>query len=156
MTGKKQSGFSLMETMVSLVVLLAVGGIVMTGMTQLLKTQSSIANRTEMHSSVRSATELLQQEIGQAGRIAPPLNVAGTAPEIMTLLTPVVVLTDTPVVTAVTISPGTAVPSLFNGEWITVDAGMDATGAPRQESVAITCGNPCSNPVTATFAISHA
>ena len=66
----KQVGFSLLETMASLAVLLAVGGIVMSGMAQLMKTQASVANRTDMHSSVRSATELLQQEIGQAGKIS--------------------------------------------------------------------------------------
>ncbi len=154
-TKKFQAGFSLLETMVAMAVLLGVGAIVMYGTLRMMNTQGTITNRTEMHSSVRSATELLQQEIGQAGRIAPPLNVAGTAPEIMTLLTPVVVLNDTPISVAVTISPATAVPSLFNGEWITVDAGMDATGAPQQESVQIACGNPCSNPVTATFSISH-
>src|SRR5258708_24911346 len=70
MTRKKQVGFSLLETLVALAVLLVVGGIVMTGMVQLMKTQSTIANRTEMHTSVRSATELLQQEIGQAGEVS--------------------------------------------------------------------------------------
>src|SRR5258707_10766036 len=69
MTRKRQVGFSLLETLVALAVLLVVGGIVMTGMVQLMKTQSTIANRTEMHTSVRSATELLQQEIGQAGDV---------------------------------------------------------------------------------------
>jgi type II secretory pathway pseudopilin PulG len=79
MTREKQVGFSLLETMASLAVLLVVGGIVMTGMTQLMKTQASVANRTDMHSSVRSATELLQQEIGQAGKISlgsPSANVS--------------------------------------------------------------------------------
>ena len=79
MTREKQVGFSLLETMASLAVLLVVGGIVMSGMTQLMKTQASVANRTDMHSSVRSATELLQQEIGQAGRISlgnPSANVS--------------------------------------------------------------------------------
>src|SRR6266436_4476778 len=103
-TRKLQAGFSLLETIVAMAVLLGVGAIVMYGTLRMMNTQGTITNRTEMHSSVRSATELLQQEIGQAGRIAPPLNVAGTAPEIMTLLTPVVVLNDTPVVAAVTIS----------------------------------------------------
>src|SRR5260370_606289 len=75
MRRKKQVGFSLIETMVALAVLFAVGGIVMSGMVQLMKTQGTIANRTDMHTSVRSATELLQQEIGQAGKVslAPPL-----------------------------------------------------------------------------------
>lgn len=74
MMRKKQLGFSLIETMVALAVLFAVGGIVMSGMVQLMRTQGTIANRTEMHTSVRSATELLQQEIGQAGKVslAPP------------------------------------------------------------------------------------
>ena len=79
MMREKQVGFSLLETMASLAVLLIVGGIVMTGMTQLMKTQASVANRTDMHSSVRSATELLQQEIGQAGKISlgsPSANVS--------------------------------------------------------------------------------
>jgi len=70
MTRKENAGFTLLETMVSLVVLLAVGGIVMSGMTQLMRTQGSIANRTAMHTSVRSVTELLQQEIGQAGKVS--------------------------------------------------------------------------------------
>src|SRR5229473_2723545 len=70
MRRKKQVGFSLIETMVALAVLFAVGGIVMSGMVQLMKTQGTIANRTDMHTSVRSATELLEQEIGQAGRLS--------------------------------------------------------------------------------------
>ena len=153
-TKKFQAGFSLLETMVAMAVLLGVGAIVMYGTIRMMNTQGTITNRTEMHSSVRSATELLQQEIGQAGRIAPPLNVAGTAPENMTLLN-AVVAADPPAPVAVTIIPDTAVLNLFNGEWITVDAGTDGTGAPKQESVQITCGNPCSNPVTATFTANH-
>jgi prepilin-type N-terminal cleavage/methylation domain-containing protein len=68
----RQSGFTLLETMVAMVVFLAIASIVMSGMIQLLRTQGTIANRTEMHTSVRSATELMQQEIGQAGRISLP------------------------------------------------------------------------------------
>jgi len=68
----EQGGFTLIETMVSLVVLVAVSAIVMSGMIQLTGTQGTIANRTEMHTSVRNATELLQQEIGQAGKISLP------------------------------------------------------------------------------------
>src|SRR5260370_41599507 len=69
---KQQAGFSLIETMVALVVLLAVSAIVMTGMSQMMHTQGTLANRTEMHTSVRGATELLEQEIGQAGEISLP------------------------------------------------------------------------------------
>src|SRR5437763_1615422 len=44
--------------------------------------QGTIWNRTEMHSGIRGATELLQQEVGQAGRI--------TLPATMTLINAVV------------------------------------------------------------------
>ena len=70
-----QSGFTLIETMVAIVVFMAVSSIVMTGLIQMMKTQGTVANRTEMHTAVRSATELLQQEIGQAGRISLPAAV---------------------------------------------------------------------------------
>src|ERR1700752_2148978 len=75
MKRKKQIGFTLIEMMASLLVFLAVSAIMMSGMVQMMKTQGTVANRTEMHTSVRSATELLQQEIGQAGRISLPTAV---------------------------------------------------------------------------------
>src|SRR2546429_8993654 len=87
MMRKKEAGFTLMETMVALVVLLAVSAVVMSGMMQMIKTEGTISNRTEMHTSVRSATELLQQEIGQAGGVSPPLDSTGTAASVMTLNT---------------------------------------------------------------------
>src|SRR5260370_7700340 len=77
MTRKQHAGFTLIETMVSLIVLLAVSAIVMGGMSQVMKTQGTIANRTEMHTSVRGATQLMEQEIGQAGMISLPTNPAG-------------------------------------------------------------------------------
>src|SRR5215472_19044663 len=79
MMRNKQAGFTLMETMVSLVVLLGVSAIVMSGLVQMMWTQGTISNRTEMHTSVRAATELLQQEIGQAGKISLPTPPPNTA-----------------------------------------------------------------------------
>src|SRR5215831_3314716 len=79
MMRKKQAGFTLMETLISLVILLGVSAIVMSGLVQMMWTQGTITNRTEMHTSVRSATELLQQEIGQAGRISLPPTPPATA-----------------------------------------------------------------------------
>src|SRR5206468_10246311 len=79
MMRKQEAGFTLMETMVALVVLLAVSAVVMSGMMQMIKTEGTITNRTEMHTSVRSATELLEQEIGQAGKISLPPPPAGIA-----------------------------------------------------------------------------
>ena len=44
----------------------------MDGLNRTIGTSRVVGNRTEMHSSVRAATELMQQEIGQAGRVAMP------------------------------------------------------------------------------------
>jgi len=141
MTRKKQLGFSLIETMVALVILFAVGGIVMSGMAQLMKTQGTIANRTDMHTSVRSATELLQQEIGQAGRISlasPTANVslaaavaAGAGATAFTL----------------SASDGSAV-TLYQNEALTVDLGAN------QEVIQLVSGSGSSG--TASFQVAHA
>ena len=73
-----QDGFTLLEMMVSLAILLIVTGAVLSGLIQSMNAQGTIANRTGMHRNVRNATELLQQEIGQAGRIALPAAVTLT------------------------------------------------------------------------------
>src|SRR5207248_1543752 len=136
MMRKKQAGFTLMETMVSLVVLLGVSAIVMSGMVQMMYTQGTIANRTEMHTSVRSATEL-QQEIGQAGKVSLPPPPAGTAWAMVG-----------PAPAGVVVNPATGIitlnvtfnvvdsagnPVLFEGEWVTVEAGQTLALCP-------TCG----------------
>src|SRR5262245_7335967 len=67
---QSEAGFSLMELLVATGVLLAVSGMVTQALLQMTSSQRTISNRTDMHAGVRSATELLQQEVGQAGRIA--------------------------------------------------------------------------------------
>jgi Tfp pilus assembly protein PilV len=139
MTRKKQVGFSLIETMVALAVLFAVGGIVMSGMVQLMRTQGTIANRTEMHTSVRSATELLEQEIGQAGRVSlasPAANVtlsAATLPGTVGF--------------TLSASDGSAV-TVYPNEALTVDLGAS------QEVVTLATGSGASG--TALFQNAHA
>jgi prepilin-type N-terminal cleavage/methylation domain-containing protein len=71
-TKHSESGFSLIELMVSTAILLIISGIVTEALMQMTKAQATIWNRTEMHSGIRGATELLQQEVGQAGRISLP------------------------------------------------------------------------------------
>ena len=51
---------------------------VTTLMQHMATSHRTVWNRTEMHSSVRGATELLQQEVGQAGLVALPGAVALT------------------------------------------------------------------------------
>src|SRR5256885_6511705 len=109
MIAKPRNGFSLVETMVALAVLIGVSGIVMSGMVQMMKTQNTIGNRTEMHTSVRSATELLQQEIGQAGKLSlGPPNVNVTMGAVAAGSQPI------------TFSSSTGI-SVYPGEFLTVD-----------------------------------
>ncbi len=155
-TPGQQGGFTLLETLVSLIILLAVSGIVMTGMMQLMQTQGTIANRTEMHTSVRSATELLQQEIGQAGMVSLPVNPATGLTIPLYMSTPVALpVPDVPWTppAGVFLSSAAGIPTtngIFNGEQLVVDTGDN------QETITVVCGNPCSNPIGATFNYNHA
>lgn len=118
MTRKQQLGFSLLEMMASLLVLLAVCGIVMSGMSQMMNSQSQIANRTEMHAGVRSATELLQQEIGQAGKVSL------AAPNAIVTLHATVAAGTTSVLFSLDSSTGPA-PTVYPTEVLTVDVGAN-------------------------------
>jgi prepilin-type N-terminal cleavage/methylation domain-containing protein len=129
-----EHGFSLPETMIALTLMLTVTSIVATGLIRMTEAQGTIWNRTEMHSSVRGATELLQQEVGQAGLI--------TLPAPVTLLTAVTV-------------PGTAtvnvssVTGMFVGEQITFDVGTN------EETAALTAVDVTNSRVTAAFIDTH-
>src|SRR5439155_27269256 len=69
---RSEAGFTLAELLIATGLLLVVSSIVTSALLQMTNQQQTIWNRTEMHSGVRGATELLQQEVGQAGRIALP------------------------------------------------------------------------------------
>jgi prepilin-type N-terminal cleavage/methylation domain-containing protein len=66
------AGFSLLELMVAMAIMLLISGAAVTALLKLSTTQSTIWNRTQMHSGIRGATEVLQQEVGQAGRVTLP------------------------------------------------------------------------------------
>ena len=121
--------------MVALTLLLSVAGIVMSALMQSTLTQGTISNRTEMHSSVRSATEVLQQEIGQAGRVALPAPVTLAAAVSSTGL--------------LTVGVSSAA-GMFTGELLVIDTGAN------QETVAATAVVPDTNQITAIFNATHA
>src|SRR5260370_23470060 len=132
MTRKQETGFTLMETMVSLAIVLVVSGIVMDGMNQMMKTQGTIANRTEMHTSVRGATELMEQEIGQAGKVSlePGAPAGGWL-----MTTAIAVLGDTPV-TQNLVQFSAGVTTLFDNEQVLVDTRL------QPETLTITLPRP--------------
>jgi prepilin-type N-terminal cleavage/methylation domain-containing protein len=130
-----QAGYSLIELMVAITVLLIVSGTVFDGMLRLTRVNDTISNRTEMHSGVRNATELLSQEVGQAGRISLPGNV--------TLLDPVLLAGPATV-------RASSVAGMFVGEQLVIDTGGN------QETVAITAVDSVLDTFTANFGVAHA
>jgi hypothetical protein len=112
----------------------AVMGTVTSLLLQMTNGHRMVWNRTQMHSGVRGATELLQQEVGQAGLVA--------LPGVVTLTAPVSMGTQTVGVSSAA--------GLFVGEQLAIDAG------PNQETVALTAVDAGGNQVTATFLTSHA
>jgi prepilin-type N-terminal cleavage/methylation domain-containing protein len=108
---RTQKGFSLIELLVAVAILVIVAGTVIAGMINTTRSEGTVINRTQVHASVRNATELMEQEIGQAGRLPAvsaltlQFGAALVANPLGTMATP-------------TMSSTT---SLFQGEQITVD-----------------------------------
>jgi prepilin-type N-terminal cleavage/methylation domain-containing protein len=161
---RSSAGFSLPEMLISITVLLIVSSIVTSALMQMTKQQQTIWNRTEMHSGVRGATELLQQEVGQAGRITLPANVWISANAVVGLTaTPTACLPAT-----VTLSSDLIPANPLKGLWYDAASstgigltflGMDNTLAPpvdATETVLITDLDPVANTVTGCFWHNHA
>ena len=110
------AGFSLVELVVTLAILLSVSAIVLTLMAQMMRTEGTVSNRTEMHSGVRSATQVLQQEISQAGR--------ATLPTAVTLSS------------AVT-GAGSSMPTVSSSTGMFVNEQLVIDTGPNQETVAL-------------------
>lgn len=128
------AGFSLPELLVSVMVLVAIMSSVMTLLLHMANAHRTVWNRTQMHSGVRGATELLQQEVGQAGLVGLP---------------GVVTLTGEAAAGTQTVGVSSAA-DLFVGEQLSIDAGEN------QETVALTVVDAGGNQVTGTFLTPHA
>src|SRR5687768_6044383 len=130
-----EKGFSLIELLVATAVMLIVSGTVTSALLQMTSSQQTIWNRAEMHSGVRNATELLQQEVGQAGRVTLPNSVTfvgavaggGASSEVQL----------------------SSVSGMFPNQKLTV-----GTGA-TEETVTITAVNTDTTQVTAAFSHAH-
>lgn len=138
-----QQGMSLLELLAGLTVMLIVGGAVIQGMFSVVKTQGTISNRTEMHASVRSATELIEQELTQAGRVT-----LGSKP--MYLGAAITAVASPAVAQSVALSESgitdfTTV--VFVGELLTVDTGTN------RETVTVTAVSTTG--ITAVFNFTH-
>ena len=79
---RNDAGFTLIELMVSVGILMTVSALMMRGTLDMTNLNRKQSNLSEMHAGIRNATALLQQEVGQAGRLAfpAPVTVAAAIP----------------------------------------------------------------------------
>ena len=106
--------------------------------------QNTLQNRTEMHSSVRSATELMQQEIGQAGRV----TLAPATSYTLTSAVPAPAGTYSPTVSSIA--------NMYVGEQIVVDTSDSTVNhTNNQETVTITALSASPASITAVFNNTH-
>lgn len=107
------------------------------GVSRMAQSNRTIVNRSDMHAAVRNATELLRQEVEQAGRISLPGHVTTT----------IAVAIGPGAVTVSSTVAGKATAGIFVGEKLGID-----TGAAR-EIVEVTAFNDTQ--ITATFENAH-
>jgi len=126
--------------LLAIAILLVVTGIVMSAMMQMTMTQGTVANRTEMHSSVRSATELLQQEIGQAGKISLPATAVTLSAALGTPASP-------PISAPAVLNHATGI---FQNDQLMIDTGDN------EETVTVNSVVAATRTITAIFTLPHA
>lgn len=142
-----ESGYTLIELMVSVAIMTIVSATALDGVFRLTKVSQTVSNRTQMHSGVRNATELLQQEVGQSGRIAlPHLVQLGAA----VVAGPATVLVNAVNDAGTVINSASGTDGMFVGEQLVIDTGAN------EETVTLTGVNSANHQITATFAFNHA
>ena len=135
---RNDAGFTLIELMVSVGILMTVSALMMRGTLDMTNLNRKQSNLSEMHAGIRNATALLQQEVGQAGRLAfpAPVTVAAAIP-----------LGDQSVIVAPSVT------SMFVGEKLVI-LGSNASGD-VEEIVTVTAVDTASNSNRAVFATSY-
>ena len=147
---RSDRGFSLPELLISVTLLLMISATVTSALMQMTNSNKTIWNRTQLHAGVRSATELLQQEVGQAGRIVLP----GTS---VTLAAAVASGAQTVAIRVDGAAPAT-MNGFFVGEQLVIDVGGPtpcSVALPCQETVTVTAVNAAAKTITATFTYPH-
>lgn len=145
---QSEKGFSLIEMAVTVLILVGVMGTVISLMNVEQKSTVTQQLKGDMYQSLRGASELMTQEIGQAGLVSLPsvTNVACPNTNQPTLTQAVAV---NAVPQLVSVSTGT-VDAMFQGEKLLVDTGAS------EELVTLTAVNASTDQITAIFSNPHA
>jgi type II secretory pathway pseudopilin PulG len=133
-----EAGYSLLEMLIAVAVLMIVSAGIFTGVQDMTRVSDTVHNRSAMHAGVRNATELMQQEVGQAGKISLPGPVWLTSP---------VVIPNDLIPQTMTVN---SVVGMFPVQTLTIDVGAN------QESVQLTAVNAGANSITGIFRNVHA
>jgi prepilin-type N-terminal cleavage/methylation domain-containing protein len=129
----REDGFSMVELLVSLTVMLVVAGAALSVLSYAQKMYSTQQMQADMHGGLRGAFELMSQEIGQAGALSSATY------------------TLTPAITSGAAAQSVAINStnaIFVGQKLVVDTGAS------QETVTVTAIG--TNQISAIFSKSHA
>jgi hypothetical protein len=130
---RTDAGFTIGELIIAMGIMLVIVVATSSALLKMTTNSRTIWNRTEMHGGVRGATELLQQEVGQAGLVSLPGPITLTAATAVGAGQNITVSTIT---------------GLYVGEKVIVDAGQNA------ETVTLTA--LAAGQITADFTIAHA
>jgi prepilin-type N-terminal cleavage/methylation domain-containing protein len=153
--GRDAAGFTLPELLIAMTIMLIISGAAVSALLKMTAAQATIWNRTQMHSGIRGATEVLQQEVGQAGRIALPMN-AASVPYAVTLASGVTVPVATPVVpVTATLTISSTKPSGATTQGMFLNQKLVIGTGDAQETVTLSAP-PTSNSITAAFSKTHA
>ena len=137
LTARVGHGFSLLELLVSVALFLLITGAVFSAMTSTQKLSQTQQLKADMYLNLRGATELMAQEIGQAGLVSLPPSPSPTLSGNVTASSSA----QTVAVSSVT--------SMFVGEKLLIDAGTS------QELVTLTAVSTSLSQITAIFNNSH-
>jgi prepilin-type N-terminal cleavage/methylation domain-containing protein len=144
MKANSEKGFSLLEMLISVVILLITSGAAFYALAYYQRSYGSSQLRADMHMGVRAALELMAQEVNQAGLLpsfGPPF---GPPRQLAAAVSPCPSPCPSPPPVQVT-----SVNSIFVNEKLTIDTGSN------QEDVTVTNVNTATSEITAVFSKAH-
>ena len=139
----RAAGFTLLEMMLSTALFLGLSSLILGGMISVIRNYRSLEIRNALEQRMRSAFELMAQEIGQAGLQASGLDVSG-------LVAPLASITQTITSTGVKTVTVDKIGGIFQGASLVVNDGTN------QETVIVTAmSTTAPYSITANFALTH-
>lgn len=139
----RAAGFTLLEMMLSTALFLGISSLILGGMISVIRNYRSLEIRNALEQRMRSAFELMAQEIGQAGLQASGLDVSG-------LVAPLANITQTITSTGVKTVTVDKIGGIFQGASLVVNDGTN------QENIIVTAMSTTTPySITANFAKTH-